>query len=71
MLSAAKVFDDEKYLVSADRMANYLRTLQIFDPFLKNSYGAIREANPQTAWCYVRDALSGAWGFLEYYRATG
>lgn len=71
MLSAAKVFDDEKYLDSADRMAKYLRTLQIFDPFLKNAYGAIRETTPQTTWCYVRDALSGAWGFLEYYRATG
>lgn len=71
MCSAAKVFQDETYAVSAEGLIRYLKTLQIFDPNLPEAYGAIRETTPQTTWCYVRDALSGAWGFLEYYRTTG
>ena len=71
MLSAAKVFQDQKYQDAADRMARYLRTLQVFDPFLTDFYGAIREANPQLGTFFVRDSLSAAWAFLEYYEATG
>lgn len=70
LLSAYKVFGDEKYRQAADGMIRYLKTLQIYSPFLPEHYGAIRETTPQTPWCYVRDALSGAWGFLEYYRYT-
>lgn len=71
MLSAHRVFGDDKYRRAAAAIARQLRSLQIFDPFLPESYGAIREQSAMTASCYVRDALSGAWGYLEYYRATG
>ena len=71
LLSAGKVFDEKKYLHAADKIVRVMKTLQIFDPFLPEAYGAIREQAPVTPWCYVRDALSGAWGFLEYYRVSG
>lgn len=71
MLSAGKVFGDEKYLDAAGYIIRELKTLQEFSPFLPHAYGAIREQTAKTPCCYVRDALSGAWGFLEYYRATG
>ncbi|MDD4816948.1 MAG: hypothetical protein PHI85_03145 [Victivallaceae bacterium] len=70
-LAAAKAFKSDLYGHSAEKMMNYLRSLQIFDPYVMTHYGAIREITAHTPWCYVRDALSGAWGFLEYYRATG
>jgi uncharacterized protein YyaL (SSP411 family) len=69
-LSAYKVFGDERYLESAMGAARYLKSLQIFDPFLKHHYGAIRELTPQTTWCYPRDSVSAAWGFVELYRFT-
>jgi len=71
MLAAGKAFGSRLYEFSAAKMINYLRTLQIFDPYHMEHYGAIRESSPLCPWCYVRDALSGAWGFLEFYRATG
>lgn len=71
LMSAYKVFGDEKYKKCAENMLRYLKTLQIFDPFLPHAYGAIRESNPMTVWCYVRDAISAAWGFAEYYKVTG
>ncbi len=71
MLSAGKVFDEERYFDTAAQMMNYVKTLQIFEPFLPEDYGAFRELTPQTTWCYVRDALSAAWGCLAYYEATG
>lgn len=71
MLSAGKVFQDEKYLNAADKMMQYLKTLQVFDPFVPDFYGAIRESNPQLGTFYVRDSLSAAWAFVEYYEVTG
>lgn len=71
MLSAHQVFGDERYKTAADTIAEYLRTIQIFDPFHKQHYGAFREGTAQTTWSYTRDALSGAWGCLEYYAVTG
>jgi len=70
MLSAYKTFDDSRYEEAAISMGHYLKALQIFDPFKKEHYGAIREITPQTPWCYTRDALSAAWSFLELYRYT-
>ncbi len=71
MLAAGRAFDSGLYRQSAGKMINYLRTLQIFDPYHMKHYGAIRETTPLCPWCYVRDALSGAWGFLEYFRFSG
>lgn len=70
LLSAAQAFDEPYYRQTALRYAGYLKTLQIFDPFHKQHYGAIREVTPQTPWCFTRDSLSAAWGFLELYRET-
>ena len=71
LLAAARAFDEPRYAAAALRAGRYLKTLQIFDPFLPEHYGAIREMAPQTPWCYTRDALSAAWGFIELYRYTG
>ncbi|NMA43637.1 MAG: hypothetical protein GX946_09685 [Oligosphaeraceae bacterium] len=70
MLSAGKVFGEEKYLETAHQMAYFLGTLQVFSPFLPNDYGSFREVTPQTTWSFLRDALSAAWGCLCYYEAT-
>ncbi len=70
LFSAARVFDEPRYYKTAMKMGEYLKSLQIFDPFLADHYGALREHTPQSTWCYVRDGLSGAWGFLEFYRET-
>ncbi len=70
LLAAYKAFGDPGYERAALRMGRYLKTLQIFEPFLPEHYGAIREKTPQTPWCYTRDALSVAWAFIELYRHT-
>lgn len=71
LLGAKDAFDDKKYENAALNMARYMKSLQIFDPFKKEHYGAIREITSQTPWCYTRDALSCAWGFLVLYEYTG
>ncbi len=71
MAAAGTAFSEDIYAYSAEKMINYLRTLQIFDPYNKTHYGAIREMTQLTPWCYVRDALSAAWAFIEYYRLSG
>jgi hypothetical protein len=71
LLAASKAFGEERYEKAALRMGNYMKSLQIFDPFKPEHYGAVREMTPQTPWCYTRDALSAAWGFIELYRHTG
>ena len=71
LMSAAQVFEDERYMESAMRMGKYIKTLQIFDPFIPQHRGALREHTVQSTWCYVRDGLSGAWGFVDLYRVTG
>ena len=70
-LSAYQVFEDKRYLTCAEGAARYLCTLQIFDPFIPKHYGAIREYNAQTQWCYPRDALSAGWAMIDLYRHTG
>lgn len=71
LLSAYHTFGECRYETAALRMGRWLKTLQIFDPFRPQNYGAIRETTPQTPWCYPRDAVSAAWGFIELYRHTG
>lgn len=71
LFSAHKVFGEEKYRTGALRMARYLKSLQIFSPFLPECYGAFREMSPQTPWFYVRDNISAAWAMIELYRETG
>lgn len=70
LLSSYKEFGETQYEKAALRIAGYLNTLQILDPFDRGAYGGIREFTPQTPWCYVRDALSAAWAFVELYRHT-
>lgn len=70
LLGAHETFKDGKYENAVFNMARYMKSLQIFDPFKKEHYGAIREITSQTPWCYTRDALSCAWGFLVLYEYT-
>jgi len=71
LLAANKAFNETRYEKAALKMGRYLKTLQIFEPFNLEHYGAIREMSPQTSWCYTRDSLSAAWSFVELYRHTG
>lgn len=64
LLGAAEVFHNKRYEHATLNMGKYLKSLQIFDPFNKEHYSAIRECTPLTPWCYTRDALSAAWSFL-------
>ncbi len=70
-LGAYKAFGDERYLDCALGAGGYLKSLQVFNPFLTEHYGAIRELTPQTTWSYPRDGLSVAWAFIELYKQTG
>lgn len=70
-MAAGRAFNCDLYNYSAEKMIFYLRSLQIFDPYLPRHYGAIREMTALTPWCYIKDAITGAWGFLEYYQVTG
>lgn len=70
LLGVAEHFKNPRYEHAALRMGKYLKTLQIFDPFNQEHYGAIRECTPMTSWCFTRDALSAAWGFLALYEYT-
>jgi hypothetical protein len=71
LLHAAKIFKEPRYEQAALAMGEFLKALQIFDPFKPKHYGAIREITPFTRWCYTRDALSAAWSFIELYRYSG
>ena len=70
LLSAYKLFKNPGYRETALAMGRYMKSLQILDPFHGDHHGAIREVTPFTNWCYTRDALSTAWGFIELYRFT-
>jgi uncharacterized protein YyaL (SSP411 family) len=70
LASAYEVFKDEKYKIAQRHLIKVLSTFQIFDPFNKKHYGAIREYTSLAPWCFTRDALSGGWGMLEYYKFT-
>lgn len=70
MVSAYKVFGNSIYQQTAERMLKYLKSLQIMDQSSPH-YGAFRERTPETNWCYVRDALSAAWGMIEAAEVFG
>lgn len=70
MLAAFRAFGDAVYERAALGMGRYMKSLQIFDPFKPDYYGAFREMSPQCPWNYTRDTLSVAWSFLELFRHT-
>jgi uncharacterized protein YyaL (SSP411 family) len=70
LLAMYRVGSDERYLQSAIRAANYLKTLQIVDPSHRH-YGAFREHTPQTQWCFPRDTITTAWAMLCLHKVTG
>jgi len=59
------------YKQSALMAAEYLRTLQIWDPTQPQVHGAFREHVPQDTWGYPRDGATGAMGLLALHKATG
>lgn len=68
--AAHEAFGHQKYLTAAESALRHLKSLQVFSPFLPESYGAIREYSQLTSWSYIRDAVSVAWSFLNGYRYT-
>ena len=55
----------KKYLESAGRAGEYLKSLQVMDSADKKNYGMIREVTPQTDFCHPRDAVTAAWAMLH------
>lgn len=45
---------DNDPFTGAERMARYLKALQIFSPFHPEYYSCFREMSPQTLWCADR-----------------
>ncbi len=70
LAAGAALGNEDRFLYSAEKMLNYLRTLQIFDPYNKPHYGAIREMTALTPWCLIHHSMVVAWSFIEYYRFT-
>lgn len=66
MLTAYQVFGDEAYLEAARKAVSYLRSMQEFLPTNPRLVGAFHENTPQTPWFHPRDALTAAWGVLEW-----
>lgn len=62
---------DRGYLATAERAMGYLRILQETLPVDPAAHWTIYEETPVQPYCHPRDALSGAWGMLRLYRATG
>ncbi len=62
---------DEKYYEAAEKIGEYLKTLQITGAFAGEHEGAFREITPQTPWCFPRDGLTASWALLRLYEMTG
>lgn len=71
LLAAYDYAKDPKYLQAAVNGGHYIKALQRMIPFDESAYGAVLEDTHAGNWCHPRDALSGAWGLLRLYRATG
>lgn len=61
---------NKEYLEAAGRAAAYLRSLQVVDPENPEMLGVFREVTPQTPFAHTRDALTAAWGLLDYSQQT-
>ena len=70
LLAASSAFQEERFRKASLLAAEYIKSLQVFSPFLKEDYGAFNESGPHTNWCYTRDSVSAAWSFLVLYKAT-
>ena len=70
LMAAGEIFENEVYKRAALSAGEFNKTLQVFSPFMEKDYGAINEGDHYN-WCYTRDSVSAAWGFLVLYRATG
>lgn len=57
------------YLEVARKAMNYAKTLQILDQKNPN-YGAFHEETPHSPFCYPRDGIETAGGFLVLYSIT-
>lgn len=66
MLSGFIFFEDEKYLKSAKRAAEFLWSMQDFTPWKSDTFGVFHEVTPQTPMAHPRDALSAAMALFDY-----
>ncbi|MFH0919808.1 MAG: hypothetical protein V1913_05550 [Fibrobacterota bacterium] len=71
LLMSYERFKDKRYLESAERAGNYLKSLQVLDNRNPAAYGFFKEVTPQNTHCHPRDALSAAWGLLHLFRMRG
>ncbi len=70
LLVGYNYFKEPKYLESAGKAVNYLKSLQRFSPFSPECYGVFQEVTPQSDMAYPRDALTSAWAMLDYALLT-
>lgn len=71
MLLGYQVFNDERYLEAARRGVSYIRSLQEFSPLSPRLVGTFHEETPQSKLLHPRDALTAAWGLLDWSEVTG
>ncbi len=53
---------------AAELGLGYLKSLQVLDKRLPESYGGFREHTPQTTWNFPRDGATGCFGLAEFAR---
>lgn len=70
LVTAYQRTGDPKYLKCAERAMGYAKTLQVMDSKDPN-YGAFHEETPHSPFCYPRDGIETAGGFLSLYSVTG
>ena len=70
LVTAYERTGEQKYLDCAEGAIGYAKTLQVMDSKDPN-FGAFHEETPQSPFCYPRDGIETAGGFLALYSVTG
>jgi len=70
-LSKSPVLDANRFRTAALLGADYLASLQCFDPRWPHAHGALREMTPQATFSAPRDGATGAFALVALFRETG
>lgn len=70
-LAKSPVLDAGQFRRAALAGADYLASLQCFDPRWPHAHGALRETTPQLAYSAPRDGATGAFALVALFRETG
>lgn len=70
LMAAYRLTRSKKYLETAIRASDYMKTTQEYDQ-ARPYFGAFHEEVPQSDKCWPRDAAEAASGFVHLYHETG